>query len=66
MCDRSFGTAALLVCVWKGHLHHVSIEEGHNGFLTLYTTEHKTSAVGARREQYLPLVIPQMGVTHHE
>ena len=48
------------------YIHHVSIEEGRNGFLTLYTTEHKTSAVGARREQYLPLVIPWMGVTHHE
>ena len=70
--DR-LGAAALLVCVygrarWSDlrYIHHVSIEEGRNGFLTLYTTEHKTSAVGARREQYLPLVIPWMGVTHHE
>ena len=48
------------------YIHHVFVEEGRNGFLTLFTTEHKTSAVGARREQYLPLVIPWLGVTHHE
>ena len=42
------------------------MEEGRNGFLTLYTAEHKTSAIGARREQYLPLVVPWMGVTHDE
>ena len=48
------------------YIHHVVAEEGRNGFLTLYTAEHKTSAVGARREQYLPPVMPWMGVTHDE
>ena len=70
--DR-LGAAVMLVCIygrarWSDlrFIHHVTIEEGRNGFLTLYTTEHKTSAVGARREQYLPLVVPWMGVTHSE
>ena len=72
LTDR-LGAAVMLVCVygrarWSDlrYIHHVSIEDGRNGFLTLYTTEHKTSAVGAKREQYLPLVIPWLGVTHHE
>ena len=70
--DR-LGAAVMLICVygrarWSDlrFIHHVTVEEGRNGYLTLYTTEHKTSAVGARREQYLPLVIPWMGLTHHE
>jgi hypothetical protein len=70
--DR-LGAGVMLVCVygrarWSDlrFIHHVTIEEGRNGFLTLFTTEHKTSSVGAKREQYLPLVIPWMGVTHHE
>ena len=72
LTDR-LGAAVMLVCIygrarWSDlrYIHHVAIEEGRNGFLTLFTTEHKTSAVGARREQYLPLVIPWLGVTHHE
>ena len=67
------GAGAMLICVygrarWSDlrFIHHVVVEEGRNGFLTLYTAEHKTSAVGARREQYLPLVVPWMGVTHDE
>ena len=63
----------MLICIygrarWSDlrYIHHVVVEEGRNGFLTLYTAEHKTSAVGARREQYLPLVVPWMGVTHDE
>ena len=72
LTDR-LGAAMMLICNygrarWSDlrYIHHVTIEEGRNGFLTLYTTEHKTSAVGARREQYLPLVVPWMGVTHSE
>eukprot|EP00435_Cladocopium_sp_Y103_P046527 s625_g13.t1 len=72
LMDR-LGAAIMLVCVyararWSDlrFIHHVQIERGRSGFLTLYTTEHKTSATGARREQYLPLVIPWMGVTHDE
>lgn len=42
---------------------HAVVEKGRHGSLTLFTTEHKTSSVGARREQYLPLVIPWEGVT---
>ena len=70
--DR-LGAGVMLVCIygragWSDLrcIHHVVVEEGRNGFLTLFTSEHKTSAVGARREQYLPLVIPWMGVTHDE
>ena len=70
--DR-LGAAVMLICIygrtrWSDlrYIHHVVIEEGRSGFLTLYTTEHKTSAIGARREQYLPLVVPWMGVTQHE
>ncbi|CAK9117156.1 unnamed protein product [Durusdinium trenchii] len=37
-----------------------------NGSLVLYTREHKTSAVGIRREQYLPLVIPWEGVVSED
>ena len=42
---------------------HVEIEKGRNGSLTIYTTEHKTSSVGLRREQYLPIVLPWEGVS---
>lgn len=70
--DR-LGAGVMLICIygrarWSDlrYIHHVIVEEGRNGFLTLYTSEHKTSAVGARREQYLPLVVPWMGVTHDE
>jgi hypothetical protein len=72
LTDR-LGAGVMLVCIygrarWSDlrYIHHVVAEEGRNGFLTLYTAEHKTSAVGARREQYLPLVVPWMGVTHDE
>ena len=72
LTDR-LGAGVMLICIygrarWSDlrYIHHVSVEEGRNGFLTLYTAEHKTSAVGARREQYLPLVVPWMGVTHDE
>eukprot|EP00435_Cladocopium_sp_Y103_P068453 s116_g31.t1 len=70
--DR-LGAGVMLICVygrarWSDlrFVHHAQIEHGRSGFLTLYTAEHKTSAVGARREQYLPLVVPWTGVTHHE
>ena len=72
LTDR-LGAGVMLICIygrarWSDlrYIHHVVAEEGRNGFLTLYTAEHKTSAVGARREQYLPLVVPWMGVTHDE
>ena len=72
LMDR-LGAGVILICIygrarWSDlrYIHHVVVEEGRNGFLTLYTAEHKTSAVGARREQYLPLVVPWMGVVHDE
>ena len=72
LTDR-LGAGVMLVCIygrarWSDlrYIHHVILEEGRNGFLTLYTSEHKTSPVGARREQYLPLVVPWLGVTHDE
>lgn len=34
--------------------------------MVVYTQEHKTSAVGLRREQYLPLVIPWEGVVSED
>ena len=42
----------------------VEIEAKRNGCFVIYTTEHKTSQVGLRREQYLPLVVPWDGVVH--
>ncbi|CAK9015322.1 unnamed protein product [Durusdinium trenchii] len=45
-------------------IHHVEIESKRNGCLVLYTTEHKTSAVGEKKEQYLPFVVPWDGVTN--
>ena len=44
-------------------VHHIEYEDRWGGFLTLYTREHKASSIGARREQYLPLVAPIEGVT---
>ncbi len=45
------------------YVDYVEVDKGRHGSLTLYTTEHKTSSVGARREQYLPLAIPWEGIT---
>jgi len=48
------GAGAMLICVYgraRWYIHHVVLEEGRNGFLTLYTAEHKTSAIGANRER---------------
>ena len=67
--DR-LASGCFLVCLygrarWSDirYVDHVEVEKGRHGSLTLYTTEHKTSSVGARREQYLPLVIPWEGIT---
>ena len=63
----------MLVCVygrarWSDFrfIHHVSLEEGRSGYLTLYTTEHKTCNTGARREQFLLLVVPLRGITQED
>jgi len=48
---------------WKRYIDHIVSEPGGHGSLTLYTTEHKTASVGARREQYLPIAVPWEGVT---
>ena len=45
------------------YIDHIVVEKGRHGSLTLFTTEHKTASVGARREQYLPIVVPWEGVT---
>ena len=67
--DR-LASGCFLICLygrarWSDvrYVDHVVVEKGRHGSLTLYTTEHKTSSVGARREQYLPLVIPWEGIT---
>ena len=72
LTDR-LGAGVMLICIygrarWSDlrYIHHVIVEEGRSGFFTLYTSEHKTSSVGIRREQYLPLVVPWLGVTHDE
>lgn len=69
LTDR-LGAGVMLVCFyararWSDlrFVHHIEYEDRRGGFLTLYTREHKTSSVGARREQYLPLVAPTEGVT---
>lgn len=66
--DR-LGAGCFLVCIygrarWSDlrFIDHVEFEAGRLGAMTLYTAEHKTSAVGMRREQYLPLVVPYEGV----
>ena len=41
-------------------LRRTEIEE--NECITFYTTEHKTAAVGLRRQQFLPLVVPWEGI----
>lgn len=63
------GAGAMLVCIyararWSDlrYVHRVELEKGRNGAMVIYTQEHKTSAVGLRREQYLPLVVPWEGV----
>ena len=67
--DR-LAAGCFLVCLygrarWSDirYVDHVEVDKGRHGSLTLYTTEHKTSNVGARREQYLPLAIPWEGIT---
>ena len=70
--DR-LGAGTMLLCVygrarWSDlrFVHHVEVEGKRNGALVLYTREHKTSAVGLRREQYLPLVVPWEGVVSED
>ena len=70
--DR-LGAGVFLCCLygrarWSDirYISHVNVEDGRNGTLTLFTTEHKTASVGLRREQYLPLVIPSTGVAGDE
>ncbi|CAK8998152.1 Uncharacterized protein SCF082_LOCUS5511 [Durusdinium trenchii] len=65
------GAGCMLLCTyararWSDlrFIHHVEIESKRNGCLVLYTTEHKTSAVGEKKEQYLPFVVPWDGVTN--
>ena len=67
--DR-LASGCFLVCLygrarWSDvrFIDHVVIDKGRNSSLTLYTTEHKTASVGARREQYLPIAVPWEGIT---
>ena len=46
------------------YIDHSVVDRGRHGSLTLYTTEHKTSHVGARREQYLPIAVPWEGIAN--
>ena len=70
--DR-LGAGCVLVCTygrarWSDlrYIHHVEVESCRNGCLVLYTDEHKTSSVGQKKDQYLPLVIPCDGVTSED
>lgn len=72
LVDR-LGAGVMLVCAyararWSDlrYIHHVEIERSKNGCMVLYTREHKTCAVGERREQYLPLIVPWHGVTRDD
>ena len=45
------------------HVNHVRFDaQKRNGTFDLYTSEHKTSSSGLRREQFLPFVIPNEGL----
>ena len=64
--DR-LGAGCFLLCTygrarWSDlrYIERVEIEPRET--LTLYTAEHKTAAVGLRRQQYLPIVIPWEGI----
>ncbi len=70
--DR-LGAAVMLICIyararWSDirYIDHVEIERKRNGCLVLFTKEHKTSSVGDRRQQYLPLIVPWHGVVQHD
>ena len=67
--DR-LGAAVFLICVyararWSDirFVDHIDFDRQRNGSMTIFTREHKTSNVGIRREQFLPLVVPWEGVT---
>lgn len=69
LVDR-LGAAVFLICVyararWSDlrFVDYVEFDRGRRGTMTIYTREHKTSNIGIRREQYLPLIIPWEGVT---
>ena len=67
--DR-IGAGAFLCCIyararWSDvrHIHHIKYDGfKRNTTMDLYTSEHKTSSAGLRREQFLPLAIPAEGV----
>ena len=68
--DR-IGAGCMLICIygrarWSDlrYIDHIEVESRRNGCFVLYTREHKTSSIGDRREQYLPLVVPWEGVTN--
>ena len=45
------------------YIHHIRYDGfRRNATMDLYTTEHKTSSTGLKREQFLPLVIPSEGI----
>ena len=63
----------MLICIygrarWSDirYIDHVEIDCKKNGSLVLYTSEHKTSLVGERRQQFLPLIIPWHGVVRDD
>ena len=66
--DR-LASGCFLVCLygrarWSDvrYIDHIVVDKRRNGSMTLYTTEHKTASVGARREQYLPIAVPWEGI----
>lgn len=61
------GAACVLVCIYERarwsdlrYIERAYIAEGES--LTWFTAEHKTAAVGLRRQQYLPIVVPWQGI----
>ncbi|CAK9111458.1 unnamed protein product [Durusdinium trenchii] len=68
--DR-IGAGCMLICVygrarWSDvrYIDHVEVESRRNGCLVLYTREHKTSSIGDRLDQFLPVVVPWDGITN--
>lgn len=70
LVDR-LGAAVFLICIygrarWSDlrFVESLNFDRHRNGSLTIYTKEHKTSNVGTRREQFLPIIVPWEGVTN--
>eukprot|EP00438_Fugacium_kawagutii_P006143 Skav228576 [mRNA] locus=scaffold1470:20582:34006:+ [translate_table: standard] len=68
LVDR-LGAAVFLICVygrarWSDlrFVEYIEFDRNRNGSMTIYTKEHKTSNMGSKKEQYLPIIVPWEGV----